>query len=81
MHVGQGWCCWLSVAVFVCVCVRTCVCVCVASLTQHHQGDGPTSSFGHVSMEMEQRAVCSGGLVVEVEAAAWLKLDFESKQD
>ena len=32
----------------------------------HHQGDGPASSLGPVSMGKEQRAVYSGGLVVEV---------------
>ena len=47
----------------------------MASSAQHHRGgDGPTSSLGHVSMGKEQRAVCSGGLIVEVEAAVWLKL-------
>ena len=46
----------------------------VVSSTQHHQGDGPTSSLGPVSMGKEKRAVCSGGLVVAVEAAVWLKL-------
>ena len=46
----------------------------LASSTQHHQGDGPTSSLGPVSMGKGQRAVCSGGLVVEVEAAVLSKL-------
>ena len=45
----------------------------VASSAQHHQGDRPTSSRGPVRMGKEHRAVCSGGLVVEVEAAVWLK--------
>ena len=44
----------------------------MASLAQHHQGDEPTSSFRPVSMGKAQRAVCSGGLVVVVEAAVWL---------
>ena len=44
------------------------------SSAQHHRGDGPASSLGPVSMGKEQRAVCSGGLVVAVEAAVWLKL-------
>ena len=34
-----------------------------------HQEDLPTSLLGSVSMGKEQKAVCSGGLVVEVEAA------------
>ena len=38
------------------------------------QEDGTTSLLGPVSMGKEQRAVCSGGLVVEVEAAVWLQL-------
>ena len=50
-----------------------------ASSTQHHQGDGPTSSLGPMSMGKQQTAV--GGLVVEIEAAAWLKLGLESQQD
>ena len=41
----------------------------MAGSAQHHRGDGPTSSLGHVSMDKEQSIVCSGGLVVEVEAA------------
>ena len=45
-----------------------------ASLAQHHPRDGPTSSLGHVSMGKEQRAVCSGVLVVEVVATVLLKL-------
>ena len=40
----------------------------MASSAQHHQGDGPTSSLGLVSMGKEQRAVCSEGLVVVVVA-------------
>ena len=48
--------------------------VVVASSAQYHQEDGPTSSLGPVSMGKEQRAVCSGGLVAEVEAAVLLKL-------
>ena len=40
----------------------------------HHQGDGTTSSVGPVSMSKERRAVCSGGLVVAIEAAVLLKL-------
>ena len=47
----------------------------LASSAQHNQGDGPTSSFRPVSMGKEQRAVCSGGLVIEV--AVWLKLGGE----
>ena len=42
----------------------------LASSAQHHQGDGPTSSPGPVRMGREQRAVYSGGLVVEV-AILW----------
>ena len=49
-----------------------------ASSAQHHQGDGPTSLLGSVSMGKEQRAVCSDGLVVEVEAAVWLKFGYRS---
>ena len=45
----------------------------LASSAQHHR-DGPTSSLGPVGMGKEQRAVCSGSLVVEVEAAVLLKL-------
>ena len=45
----------------------------LASSAQLHRGDGPTSSLGPVSMGREQRAVCSGGLVV-AEVAVWLKL-------
>ena len=37
-----------------------------ASSVQHHQGDGPASSLGRVSMGTEQCAL--GGLVVEIEA-------------
>ena len=45
----------------------------LVSSAQHRQGDGPTSSHGPVSMA-EQRAACSGGLVIEVVAAVLLKL-------
>ena len=48
----------------------------LTSSAQHHRGDGPTSSLGPVSMGREQRAVCKRGLVVGVEAAALLKLDW-----
>ena len=44
----------------------------LASSAQHHREDGPASLLGHESMGKEQRAVCSGSLVVEVEAAALL---------
>ena len=37
----------------------------LASSIQHHRGDGPASSLGLVSMGTEQRAVRSGGLIVE----------------
>ena len=37
----------------------------LASSTQHHQGDGPTSLHGPVSTSTAQRAMCSGGLVIE----------------
>ena len=46
-----------------------------ASSTKHHQGDGSTSSLGPVSMGTDQRALCSAGLVVDVEAAVLHKLD------
>ena len=49
----------------------------LASSTQHRQGNGPTSSLGPVGMSKEQSAECSGGLVVEVEAAV-LSVRFES---
>ena len=52
----------------------------LASSTQHHQGDGPTSLLGPVSMDKEQRAVRSGGLVVEVEAAVLLKLGLSPRR-
>ena len=54
------------------ICAGMCVDICVdmlAGSAQHHQGDGPASSLGRVSMGTEQRAVYSGGLVVEVETA------------
>ena len=53
----------------------------MASSAQHHQGDGPTLSLGPVSMGNEQRAVCSGGLVVEAEAAVLLKLSLSPRRD
>ena len=46
----------------------------LASSAQHHQGDGPTSPLGRLSMSKGQSAVCSGGLVVVIEAVVWLKL-------
>ena len=46
----------------------------LASLTQHHQGDGPASLLGPVSMSTEQCAVDS--LVVEVEGV--VEVDSES---
>ena len=52
----------------------------LASLAQHHREDGTTSSLGPVSMGREQRAVCSGGLVVEVEAAVWLELGLSPRR-
>ena len=41
-----------------------------SSSAQHHQGDGPTSSLGRVSMGKEQTAVCSGGAAAAAAAAA-----------
>ena len=63
--------------------IQMCIDMCVvsseekngaASSVQHHRGDGPTSSHGHVSMGKGQGAVCSGGLVVVVETTVLLKL-------
>ena len=50
------------------------------SLAQHHRGDGPTASLGHVSMGKEQRAVCSVGLVIEVAVLLRLGLILESER-
>ena len=52
----------------------------LASSAQHHQGDDPKSSLGPVSMGKEQRVVCSGGLIAEVEAAVLLKLGLRPSQ-
>ena len=45
----------------------------MASSAQHRRGDGPTLSLGLLSME-KNRAVFSGGLNVEVDAAVLSKL-------
>ena len=44
-----------------------------ASSAPQHQESGLASWLGHVSMGREQRAECSGSLVVEVQAAVLLK--------
>ena len=46
----------------------------LASSAQHHREDGPASLLGPLSKGSEQRAVCSGGLFIQVEAAVLLKL-------